>query len=95
MFWIFHRDIHTARKDLYRAYDRSEGLQRNMLPPSIARRLKQEQRTIADTFEDASVLFTDLVGFTAMAANRPASETVTTGEDLLHEIGIEASFQKI
>ena len=77
VFWIFHRDLSLARKELYRAYERSESLLRNMLPPSIARRLKKKQHTIADAFEDASVLFADLVGFTALAASRPASETVT------------------
>jgi class 3 adenylate cyclase len=78
VFWVFHRDLHKARKDLYRAYERSETLLRNMLPLSIARRLKKKQHVIADAFEDASVLFADLVGFTAMAAGQPASETVTT-----------------
>ncbi len=77
VFWIFHRDLNLARKELYRAYERSESLLQNMLPPSIARRLKKKQHTIADAFEDASVLFADLVGFTALAASRPASETVT------------------
>ncbi|MDC0255716.1 hypothetical protein OAK75_12520, partial [Bacteriovoracales bacterium] len=77
VFWVFHRDLHMARKELYKAYDRSETLLRNMLPLSIARRLKKKQHTIADAFEDASVLFADLVGFTALAATRPASETVT------------------
>ncbi|MEE2744288.1 MAG: adenylate/guanylate cyclase domain-containing protein [Bdellovibrionota bacterium] len=75
--WDFHRDLNMARKELYKAYDRSETLLRNMLPLSIARRLKKKQHTIADAFEDASVLFADLVGFTALAATRPASETVT------------------
>lgn len=77
VFWIFHRDLNLARKDLYSAYERSESLLRNMLPLSIARRLKKKQHTIADTFEEASVLFADLVGFTSLAASRPASETVT------------------
>ncbi|MEC8624107.1 MAG: adenylate/guanylate cyclase domain-containing protein [Bdellovibrionota bacterium] len=77
VFWVFHRDLNLARKELYNAYERSESLLRNMLPASIARRLKKKQHTIADSFEDASVLFADLVGFTALAASRPASETVS------------------
>ena len=77
VFWVFHRDLNLARKELYNAYERSESLLRNMLPASIARRLKKKQYTIADSFEDASVLFADLVGFTALAASRPASETVS------------------
>ena len=48
-----------------------------MLPESIAQRLKHQQHTIADSFDEASVLFADLVGFTALAASQPASETVT------------------
>jgi class 3 adenylate cyclase len=47
--------------------ERSERLLRNMLPEPIAARLKDAQTVIADTLAEVSVLFADLVGFTALS----------------------------
>jgi class 3 adenylate cyclase len=44
---------------------RSEGLLRNMLPEAIASRLKSGERVIADHHDECTVLFADIVGFTA------------------------------
>jgi len=76
VFRTFHRELHLARRDLHDSYERSESLLRNMLPETIAQRLKHEQQTIADDFEEATVLFADLVGFTQLAANQSADQTV-------------------
>jgi len=46
---------------------RAEELLLNVLPASIAERLKQGQRPIADGFPKVSVLFADIVGFTKMS----------------------------
>ena len=40
----------------------------NVLPRSIAERLKSDPETIADSFTSASILFADVVDFTPMAA---------------------------
>lgn len=56
-----------ARQKLKAAQERSERLLLNILPVSIAERLKQEQSTIADSFSEVTVLFADLVGFTRLA----------------------------
>uniref|UniRef100_A0ACD5GZH8 Adenylate/guanylate cyclase domain-containing protein n=1 Tax=Desertifilum tharense IPPAS B-1220 TaxID=1781255 RepID=A0ACD5GZH8_9CYAN len=63
-----------ARRQLEQAYDklaaeqrRSEQLLLNILPSSIAERLKYEPTTIADSFAEVSVLFADIVGFTALS----------------------------
>src|SRR5205823_12932690 len=47
-----------------RAMERSESLLLNVLPSEIAVRLKRQEYPVADRFEDVSVLFGDLVGFT-------------------------------
>jgi guanylate cyclase len=46
---------------------RSEALLLNVLPAPIGRRLKTGERPLADRFEEAAVLFADVVGSTPMA----------------------------
>jgi adenylate cyclase len=60
-----------ARAALDVERQRSERLLLNVLPASIAARLKQSQGVIADGFPDVTVLFADIVNFT------PLSEGIT------------------
>ena len=60
---------------------KSENLLLNVLPREIAAILKNESRTIADHYEEASVLFADMVGFTPLSAQLPPVEMV----ELLNE----------
>jgi adenylate cyclase len=53
-----------TRRALDLEQERSERLLLNVLPASIAARLKQTQGVIADAFPDATVLFADIVDFT-------------------------------
>ena len=46
---------------------KSEGLLLNILPPSIAERMKSGEKTIVDHFKEVSVLFCDIVNFTQLA----------------------------
>jgi adenylate cyclase len=62
--------------------DRSERLLLNVLPAPIAQRLKQAPGVIADGFDAVTVLFADIVGFTAFARTRPPAEVV----DLLNRL---------
>lgn len=55
---------------------RSERLLLNILPKSIAERLKSGASTIADSYPVATILFADLAGFTEMSADMPAEELV-------------------
>jgi|GEM_PF-1057678 len=57
-------------KDLEREKTKSEALLLNILPTEIASRLKGGQNSIADYFDEASVIFIDIVGFTQMATHR-------------------------
>jgi adenylate cyclase len=49
--------------------EKSERLLLNILPQPIADRLKQGQGIIADSFAEVTVLFADIVGFTALSAD--------------------------
>jgi class 3 adenylate cyclase len=71
-----------AEDALDKAHERSEELLRNILPESIATRLKARDGTIADSFSGATVLFADIVGFTALSARLSPSRVV----DLLNEL---------
>jgi adenylate cyclase len=54
----------------------NERLLLNVLPASIADKLKQQVGIIADRFDDASVLFADIVGFTPLSARLSPTELV-------------------
>ncbi|MGA1265513.1 MAG: adenylate/guanylate cyclase domain-containing protein [Prochlorothrix sp.] len=61
---------------------KSEQLLLNILPATIAEQLKQGQRAIAENFEQVTILFVDLVNFTCLSTQMPASDLVC----LLNEI---------
>jgi class 3 adenylate cyclase len=62
--------------------ERSEGLLLNVLPASIAARLKEGEAVIADTIREVTVLFADVVGFTELAGTSPAQEVVAILNEL-------------
>jgi guanylate cyclase len=63
----------------------SDALLRNVLPDSIAGRLKAGERVIADHYEEASVLFADVVGFTPFAEGLSPQRTVQILNELFTE----------
>jgi adenylate cyclase len=62
--------------------ERSEVLLLNILPTEISEALKAKQQPIAAQYEDASILFADVVEFTSMAATMTPMRLV----DLLNEV---------
>ncbi|MGV0792204.1 adenylate/guanylate cyclase domain-containing protein [Mycolicibacterium sp. XJ1819] len=75
--WFALREIRRAREAMEAEYERSERLLANILPASIADRLKDPAHTvIADKYEDASILFADIAGYTKRASGIPPSELV-------------------
>ncbi|HEY5902579.1 MAG TPA: adenylate/guanylate cyclase domain-containing protein [Anaerolineales bacterium] len=62
--------------------EKSENLLLNILPREVAAILKDETRTIANRYEEASILFADMVNFTPMSAEMSPTAMV----DLLNEI---------
>jgi adenylate cyclase len=75
---VFYAVSETSRAEalVEREYQRSEALLANILPNAIAERLKESPGIIADGYEDASVLFADMAGFTAHASSMRPLEVV-------------------
>jgi class 3 adenylate cyclase len=63
----------------------SENLLRNVLPVEIARRLRNGESNIADHFDDATVIFSDIVGFGKITARMKAFEIVACLNQLFSE----------
>ena len=62
----------------------SDALLLNVLPEPIADRLKSGERVIADHYDQASVLFADIVNFTPLSESKAPAEVVSGPERSLH-----------
>ncbi|MEH6405328.1 MAG: adenylate/guanylate cyclase domain-containing protein, partial [Sneathiella sp.] len=98
--FVFLRYFVKANERAYELLEkerlRSENLIENMLPPAIAERLKQDQKTIANKLDDISILFADISGFTRYSMNHSPEEVVTlldslfsTFDQYVEELGLE------
>ena len=79
------QDITERKKlelQLEAEHEKAENLLLNMLPRTVADRLKQGEETIADLYTNVTVMFTDLVDFTPMTANISPNELI----DLLNSV---------
>ncbi len=65
---------------------KSETLLLNILPAGVVRRMHAGEHRIADRFDDVSILFADLVGFTAISAKVSAQELVDDLNRLFFEL---------
>ncbi|MEA5597195.1 adenylate/guanylate cyclase domain-containing protein [Rivularia sp. UHCC 0363] len=72
----------SAEKALQHQQEQTERLLLSILPSSIANRLRQGAGNIAENFDDVTVLFGDIVGFTQIAASVSAKTLV----NLLNQI---------
>ena len=69
---------------------KTEKLMLNILPQPIAQRLKKGEKNIAGSYSEVTVLFSDLVGFTKMAAHKSAPDLVKLLNDLFTRFDIRA-----
>ena len=82
--------------DLEHEKHKSETLLLNILPQSIVNRMRGGEMAIADSVTESTILFCDLVGFTALSQKLSADRTVdflgrifTTFDRLAAEAGVE------
>jgi class 3 adenylate cyclase len=71
----------------------SEELLLNVLPKTVAKRLKAGEESIADAYENVTVLFSDLVGFTDLSRSLSAKESVSCLNDIISSFD-EAATQR-
>lgn len=72
----FQSQKERTLKELAIEQARSEKLLLNVLPQSIANRLKDNDMRIADSHESVTVLFADIAGFTKLTASISATQLV-------------------
>ena len=78
---LFYYAFHLAET----AEAETEALLRNILPDSVAERLKERSgEPVAESYADVSVLFADLKGFVALSRGLGAERTVAMLNDLVH-----------
>lgn len=73
-YFVRARERALAELEVERA--KSERLLLNVLPASVASRLKESDEVIADGFDAATVLFADIVGFTPLARELAPADVV-------------------
>jgi adenylate cyclase len=95
--WYAMREVSRAEAAMEVEYDRSEALLTNILPASVAAKLKDPAHgTIADRYDDASILFADIAGYTEQASEISPTDLVrfldrlyTTFDRLVDKHGLE------
>lgn len=83
MIWVAY-SIEKARREVWAASQalraekaRSESLLRSVLPPSIADRMRGGETLIADSHDEATIVFADIVNFTPLSARMSPEELVS------------------
>ena len=81
------RLLYLREQELEEARSRSDGLLRNILPASIADRLKERDPTadhgrIAQAYDEVTVVFADLVGFTDQSRRAEPPEVVAVLDEV-------------
>ena len=74
---IFANNIVRKAEELKREKKKSDRLLFQMLPPSVAQELKQKKQVRAQVYDQVTIYFSDIVGFTQIAADSNPMEVVT------------------
>ncbi len=77
---------------------KSEDILYQVIPQSVAERLRKGESTIADNIDDVTVVFTDLVGFTALSTRMEPADLVSILNQMfsaLDDLASEHSLEKI
>jgi class 3 adenylate cyclase len=76
------RQLSDSFEVIRREKEQSERLLRNILPASVAEELKEQGSSEPQLFDQVSVLFSDVVGFTQLAADMPPQALIAELNEL-------------
>lgn len=98
-WWVFdgvNRQLFLSERHLADERRRADRLLENILPTSIAAKLKGSHESVAERYEAVTVLFADIVGFTAFAQDLEPGVVVdllnqlfSRFDDVVEELGLE------
>lgn len=80
-----YKTLHKAQDLLEIEHQKSESLLLNILPPTIADRLKSKNEIIADKTNEATILFADIVDFTVLSQTMEPERIVSLLNDIFSE----------
>lgn len=83
LFFNLFKKSFLVQKELEKERERSEELLLNILPKEIAGELKNSNQMVADGYDEATVLFADIVNFTPLAEELSPSSVVTLLDDIM------------
>jgi adenylate cyclase len=94
-FYLYDANF-NAERALKEERRRSDNLLLNILPGAVVERLKNGETTIADYYDNVSIMFVDIVDFTPLSARLTAQETVellslvfTQFDSIVEKYGVE------
>lgn len=80
-----YKTLHKAQDLLELEHQKSESLLLNILPASIADRLKSKNEIIADKSSEATILFADIVDFTVLSQTMEPEKIVSILNEIFSE----------
>ncbi|MBR5932995.1 MAG: hypothetical protein IK002_03310 [Treponema sp.] len=89
--------VYARTADLEIEKDKSDKLLRSILPDKIADILKETpgEKSFAENFDDVTILFTDIVGFTTVSSGHSANEIVSALNNLFSRFDERAKKMKV
>ncbi|GBF39330.1 adenylate/guanylate cyclase [Leptospira johnsonii] len=79
------KEIRNSDDEIENEREKSENLLLNILPRTIATQLKLDHGVIAERYEESSVLFADIAGFTVMSSTMAPDQVVQMLDEVFRE----------
>ena len=87
--------INEQEKTIHQKSKENDDLLLNMLPQSIATRVKNGEKNIAETIPNVAVLFSHLQGFDLLSQNMKAKESIELLNELIEEFDEKAQILNV